>query len=191
MDELPPLALQQALHRNARRLRHAARDIRTRHAVVQHRKRALRVVALRALALRRQLLLELRDRCEPEPRRALVPALPLRDLELVLRVLKPLLQVLYLVEPRAVGFPDLRQLLTLFLLLFECRLDFLDAEDVGIVLERLALDFKHHDLPVESLELVGLAFLGQPERRGRLVNEVDCLVGRKRSEIYCELYTQR
>ena len=90
MHELLALALQQTLHRDARRLRHHPCNIRTGHPIVQHCQRSLRILALAALALRRQLLLQLRNRREAQPAGLLVLALPLCDFELALRLLKTL-----------------------------------------------------------------------------------------------------
>ena len=145
MHELLPLALQQALHRDACRLRHDARNVRARHPIMQHRKRALRILALPPLALRRQLLLELRDRREAQPRRLLVLALALRDLELALRLLEPFLRLLDLIEPRALRLPHGRELLRLRALLLQLRLDAraaLRREHVRLVPEALALDLE-------------------------------------------------
>ena len=180
MHELLALALQQTLHRDARRLRHHPCNIRTRHPIVQHCQRSLRIIALAALALRRQLLIQLRNRREAQPAGLLVLALPLCDLELALRLLETLLDVLDLVEARALRLPHLRELRGELALLLQRALDLLpplDAEHVRFVLERLALDLERHDLAVEGFELVRLALLSEAQGGGGLVNKVNGLVG--------------
>lgn len=102
MHELIPLALEQVLYRDACRLRNNARDVVRRHAVVQHRQRALCLaLAQCALRLRGQLPLELGYRREAQLRRTLILTLPLCDLELELCLLKALLQILDALQPRS------------------------------------------------------------------------------------------
>ena len=50
---------------------------------------------------------------------------------------------------------------------------------VGLLLQRLALDLHLHDAAIELVELFGLRIDLHPQARGRLVHEVDRLVGQE------------
>lgn len=97
MDKLIPFPLQKILHRYTRSLRHHARNIVGRHAVVQHRQRGLALLGL-AWGVLRQLPLQLGDGGEPQAGGDFELALPLRDFKLVLGFLEALLGVFDFVE---------------------------------------------------------------------------------------------
>ena len=107
-------------------------------------------------------------------------SLPLRDLELVLRILKLLLQALDALQPRTLPLPDIRQPVRLRLLRLQLRLDLqppLRTKHIRLVLQTLQLDLQGDDLPVECLQSIGLALLREAQRTRGLVDEVDGLVG--------------
>jgi hypothetical protein len=98
--KLVTLSLKQILHRDPCCARDNRRDVVRCHALVKHPERFI-LLAPRLRFLVRELLREFRDCREPQPARFLEVALPLRDVQLVLCVLQPLLELFRAAEARA------------------------------------------------------------------------------------------
>ena len=95
INQFFPLSLQEILHRDASRFRYDPGNVGARNAIVEHSDGALGVaIAVLAIFVLRQLLLQLRDRRESETTSKFVLALALGDLKLVLRLFKARLDIL-------------------------------------------------------------------------------------------------
>src|SRR5215213_8672454 len=129
-----------------------------------------------------QLLLDARDDAVGELAGLCPIAAALRVGELVEGFVELLLQLGSAAELVLLGLPARRDRGRLLLKIRKLLLEALEAllrGGVGLFLERLGLDLPAHDLAVDVVELLGLRVDLHAQPRGRLVDEVDRLVGQE------------
>jgi hypothetical protein len=106
----------------------------------------------------------------------------LRLLELGAGLVELFLDLLGLAQPVLLALPFLGQLGGGLLELGELALELLEAlarGRIGLLLQGFALDLQLNDAPIELIELLGLGVDLHAQPRGRLVHQIDGLVGQK------------
>ena len=174
-QELLALAFQHLGGRNAGPALDHLGDLLRAHGFLDHQV----VVALLGLS---EAPLQVGDDAVAELARSGQVALALGDVELRLGVVQLFLQLAGGVQLVALGLPLGGHFVGPLLQFRELLLDPLEPVAGGLVVllpERLDLDLRLQDLAIERVELLGLGIDFHPQARGRLVHEVDRLVGQE------------
>ena len=174
MDELLTLALEHAVDGNAGPARDHLGDLVGGDLLLQE-------LAARLGGLR-QLPLQIGNDRIAQLAGAREIATALHDLELAAGLVELLLQALHGGQLLLLGAPLGSEIGRLAIQLGDLLLDLLEpilGGGVRFLLQRLALDLELDDAPVELVELLGLGLRLDAQAAGRLVNQVDGLVGQE------------
>ena len=177
-EQLLGLALQEAAGGDAGPRRDDLRDVVGTHALLDHQVGGCR--GRLGLLCRLQLGLQRRDLAVANPRGVAEVAVALEALGLRPQVVEPRFEVTDPVQPRLLGLPARRQGGELLRLLGEVgpqALEPLGRRLVGLLREVQLLHAQPVDRAPEDVDLDGAGVDLHPEAGGRLVDEVDRLVG--------------
>ena len=175
-QQLVALALQHPLDRDAGPARDDLGDVVGRDGLLDHR--ALGLLAFERL----ELLLERRDDAVGQLAGAPEIAAALRLRQLGAALIELHLQLLGVAQLALLAFPAPGQRLALLLQLgdrlVEARQPVLGGR-IALLAQRLALDPHLHEVAIDGVELLGLGIDLHLQARGRLVDQVDGLVGQE------------